>query len=205
MILGPGLLLALLLPAFLLVSARAEPRARLLFALIATPFVWAGLFGILRLLAFLTQRDLPAPSFTNPIAWHAGSAAALAVAVLLRLRARLKGLQALLAMAGVIAAALALNYHASVGEEAFRIRPLLGFTEQVHRYDQVRSVRFVTHTRKGGALVHLPRFVVEFADGGRWTSRDGLPPYLPPFFDMEAMELLAKRSNRPIQNVLTVD
>ncbi len=204
MILAPGLVFAVTLTAARLLVTR-EKRARPRIVLGGTLLAFGLLIGTTRLLAFLTQRSLPDATFVNPPVWEVVSTGALAVAFGLFLHNRWKGLQLVLGASGIVLASVALNYHASFGKDAIRIRPLLGFEETRYPYNAVRTVKYVTHMRWGQKLVRWPRFVITFADGSRWSSRDGLPAVSVPVFQAPIFQDVASRSNRVLENVLTID
>lgn len=198
-ILAAGLILALALAA-LAVSPPRRPRLGLKRALLAAPFGWAALFGILRGLAYLTQRDLPPPSFTTPIPFYAGAALVLAIALTAFL-AGIKRRPALLLAAGAVFFALAgLNYHASITEDGVRLRRCLAFTETRYAFSQVRSVKFVVDWRLLAWELHRPRFIVAFDDGTRWTTDDGFRRTAA-HLDIEAIQRITTRSHVMLQQV----
>lgn len=203
-ILGLGLLVVVLVTFFVIRGRGGEPRLRLSRTILVAPVVWAALFGILRLGSLVTQRDLPAPVFVSPLGAYAIAAGLGVAALLLFLRARWWLIQLLLGWGAIVVGSMAVNYHASFGDSEIRIRPSLSPSERCYRYDQVQAVMYVTHkiTRRG--LVLGPRYVVDFASGGRWTSQDGLRDYVYPFGDMKDVEVIAHRSDRMLQQVLTV-
>jgi hypothetical protein len=203
-ILALGALTGLALLLVLVLRPGKAARLRLGNALLLVPVAFGALFGLLWLGAFLTQRALPEPLFAAPLGSLAWAAGAGAVAFFLFARARARLLQVVLVEACVAIGALAVNYHASFGETVIRIRPLLACSERSYRYDQVRSVKFVTHAVTRSGPVPRPRFVVEFQDGTRWCTHDGFRDFVNPYYDMTAIELVAQRSNCLVQNVLTI-
>lgn len=199
MILGAGLLLALLL--VVLSPILRGPKLKLRWVILVTPFVWAALFGACRGVAYLTQRDLPAPSFTTPFQFFAGAATPLALAVSsFLLFGRLRAGVLALAAGTLIVASAALNYHACFTEDALLLRRCLSFTEQRYEYRQVRSLKYVRDWRVLVLEVHRPYFVIGFDDGSGWTSNEGFRTTTP-HLDMEAIHVVTARSNVMLQQV----
>jgi hypothetical protein len=203
-ILGLGLLSAVLVTFLAILGRGGEPRLGLVKSLLLAPVVWATLFGVFRLGSFVTQRDLPAPLFVTPMGAHAIAAGLGAAATLLFLWARWWPIQLLSGWAAIVVGSMAVNYHASFGDSEIRIRPSLSPSERCYRYDQVQAVMYVTHKVTRHGLVLGPRYVIDFSDGGRWTSQDGLRDYVYPFGDMQSVVEVAHRSDRMLQQVLTV-
>ncbi len=199
MILGVGALCALALLALIPFVLR-RPSARLRWAVLSAPFVWAAFFGVFRLVAHLTQRDLPEPSFTTPLPFYAGAAVPLALAWGALLVGK-KRVAALVVAAGtLLVSSAALNYRACFMDDAIRLRRCLSFTEQRYEYKQIRALKYVRDFKILGVEVHRPRIMIFFDDGSRWTSDDGFRRTAA-HIDMQAVHVITERSHVMLQQV----
>jgi len=96
--------------------------------------------------------------------------------------------------------AIEVDSYVGFAERGMILNPTWGFGERRYRYDELKAIWQVSHRKvRNGQIVERPRFVLEFADGFIWTTRDD-----PGYLDQEHIEeralirFVSARSKLPV-------
>ncbi len=103
-------------------------------------------------------------------------------------------------LASAVAIALGLDCYTRFDDRGIAVNPLLGLGERRHAWSEVRAVRAVeTFVAPSGRVVPRPYYAIHFAEGSRWTTRDGGRDPLDS--DAEIVEFAAARAGCAIEVV----